>query len=227
MSLILQIDTATETAGIYLAMEGVMIAAAINQQQQDHAKWIHPAIEQLMKESGFGLPGLKAIAVTAGPGSYTGLRVGMATAKGLCYALSLPLIMESTLKVMAAAVIRHTSNSPKVPSTLYCPIIDARRMEVFAAVYNDQLEERLTPCALMLSENSFKQELDSFVVLFFGSGAGKWQSICHHPNAAFSEVVSVGPAFSSLSFSKYETNQFTPLAYAEPVYLKEFYTHPK
>lgn len=227
MSLILHIDTANETAGIYLALDGVMIASAINQQQQDHAKWIHPAIEQLMKESGFGLPGLTAIAVTAGPGSYTGLRVGMATAKGLCYALSIPLISESTLRVMAAAVIRQTSDSPKAPSTLYCPIIDARRMEVFAAVYDKKLEERLNPCALVLSENSFKQELDSSVILFFGSGAAKWRSICHHPNAAFSGVVSVGPAFSSLSYSSYENNQFTPLAYAEPVYLKEFYTHPK
>lgn len=227
MSLILHIDTATETAGIYLALEGVMIAASVNQQQQDHAKWIHPAIEQLMKESGFGLPVLKAIAITNGPGSYTGLRVGMATAKGLCYALSIPLITESTLKVMAAAVIRQNSISPKTPSTLYCPIIDARRMEVFAAVYDEKLEERLTPRALILSENSFKQELDSSVILFFGSGAGKWQSICHHLNASFGEVVSVGPAFAALSYSRYEKNLFTPLAYAEPVYLKEFYTHPK
>lgn len=227
MSLILHIDTATETAGVYLAMEGVLIAAAINQQQQDHAKWIHPAIEQLIKEAGYALQSLKAIAVTAGPGSYTGLRVGMATAKGLCYALSIPLITESTLKVMAAAVIRQTANPPKSPSTLYCPIIDARRMEVFAAVYNEQMDEMLGPCALILSENSFKQQLDSSVIIFFGSGAGKWQSICPHPNASFREVVAGGPAFSSLSYSKYVSNQFTLLAYAEPVYLKEFYTHPK
>lgn len=227
MSLILHIDTATETAGVYLAWEGVMIAAAINQHQQDHAKWIHPAIDQLMKESGYGLPSLKAIAVTAGPGSYTGLRVGMATAKGLCYALSIPLITESTLKVMAASVIWQSSTPPTPVSTLYCPIIDARRMEVFAAVYDEKLEERLTPCAIILSENSFKQELDSSVILFFGSGTGKWQSICHHPNAAFTGVFSVGQAFSTLAYSSYENNQHTPLAYAEPVYLKEFYTHPK
>ena len=227
MSLILHIDTATETAGVYLALEGMMIAAAVNQQQQDHAKWVHPAIEKLMHDAGYAMQNLKAIAVTAGPGSYTGLRVGMATAKGLCYALSIPLITENTLRLMTAAAITRIHNSSVPQLSLFCPLIDARRMEVFTAIYDGRLEEIVAPSAMILTENSFDQQLASGPVIFFGGGATKWKGICNHQNACFEIVTANGKEFSSLSYTKFMRNEFTSLAYAEPVYLKEFYTHPK
>src|SRR5690349_2645482 len=101
MSLILNIDTATSQASVCLAKDGIVLKELINKEQKDHAAWIQPAIKELLLETGYDLIYVNAIAVTAGPGSYTGLRVGLATAKGLCYALKIPLITESTLKVMA------------------------------------------------------------------------------------------------------------------------------
>src|SRR5882724_11598376 len=103
MALILNIDTATERGGVCLAKEGQLLAMAVNPEQKDHASWLHPAIEKIVKDAGYGMKDLEAVAVTAGPGSYTGLRVGMAAAKGFCYALDIPLITEDTLKVMAFA----------------------------------------------------------------------------------------------------------------------------
>lgn len=227
MSLILNIDTATETAGVYLADKGVLIASSVNQQQNDHAAWIHTAIEKLMKAAGHTMNELKAIAVTAGPGSYTGLRVGMATAKGLCYALKIPFITESTLKLLASSAIAFVRKHKLAQTNLYCPLIDARRMEVFTAVYNEQLEEIIKPNALILTENSFAERLSSGTICFFGSGSGKWQKISTHINARFEMVKIDGNEFALLSYKKFLCNEFTALAYAEPVYLKEFYTYPK
>src|SRR5579872_6938935 len=124
MALILNIDTATEEAGISLAADGEVMAMAVNPQQRDHAAWLHSAVEKMMHDAGTRITDLQAVAVTAGPGSYTGLRVGMAAAKGFCYALNIPLITENTLKVMAMAARDQT-----VSEGLLCPMIDARRME--------------------------------------------------------------------------------------------------
>jgi tRNA threonylcarbamoyladenosine biosynthesis protein TsaB len=135
MALILNIDTATETGGICIAEEGKTLAMAVNPEQKDHASWLHPAVEKIMRDAGCGMKDLQAVAVTAGPGSYTGLRVGMAAAKGFCYALGIPLITENTLKVMALAAKEQAPGDG-----LLCPMIDARRMEVFTAVYQNDLE---------------------------------------------------------------------------------------
>jgi tRNA threonylcarbamoyladenosine biosynthesis protein TsaB len=227
MSLILNIDTATETAGVFLAKEGVLINSYTNYRQNDHASWIHVAIEKLMKDSGYSFQDLEAVAVTQGPGSYTGLRVGMATAKGLCYTLSIPLITESTLKLMAATAVAGLNILPEPRPSLFCPLIDARRMEVFTAVFTSQLEELVAPSAMILNENSFEKLLATDIVMFFGSGAAKWEKLCHHINARFEMIMPGGKEFSLLSYSKFLLGDFADLAYAEPVYLKEFYTHPK
>ncbi|MFM2145548.1 MAG: tRNA ((37)-N6)-threonylcarbamoyltransferase complex dimerization subunit type 1 TsaB [Bacteroidota bacterium] len=218
MALILNIDTSLEAAGLYLAKDGVVLKQAVNEKQSDHARWIHAAIEQLMAGSGLTLSQLDAIAVTAGPGSYTGLRVGMATAKGLCYALGKPLITESTLKVMAAAAYRSTDFSDCV-----CPMIDARRMEVFTAIYGPGLTEMMPPRAQILPSDIFLEVLDEKKCLFLGTGLKKWRSVCGLKNAYFYDEALDLSILTSLTYQKFLNGAYTNLAYAEPLYLKEFH----
>jgi len=186
----------------------------------------------LLKEAGYSLRAIEAVAVTEGPGSYTGLRVGMATAKGLCYALGVPLITESTLKVIACATrqgIRMSWAQPANVTTLLCPMIDARRMEVFTAVYNMDLEVVIPGGALILDNNSFNKELENNQVIFSGNGSAKWKPLSDkHSNAMFYE----GPGHTAahlalLSEQRFQDKQWADIAYAEPAYLKEFYAHIK
>jgi len=223
MSLILNIDTATEKASICLAEEGCEILLLQNNDQRDHAAWLHVAIEKLLKETMHTTKDLQAVAITAGPGSYTGLRVGMATAKGLCFALKIPLITESTLKVMAFAAVEKA----KELDALICPMIDARRMEVFTAIYKTGLEEVLPASALVLDEDSFAGYLFANRMLFFGSGSKKWQELTRKPNSFFSDTDFNAGDLAKLSFKTYTKGQFTDIIYSEPVYTKEFYTHIK
>ena len=231
MSLILNIDTATEQASICLAREGLPLLSAYNTHQKDHAAWIQPAIQQLMKESGHALKELNAVAVTEGPGSYTGLRVGLATAKGICYALQIPLLTENTLYVMAAAAreqwLTPTAGEEQLP-VLLCPMIDARRMEVFTALYDEELQIIRTPNALILDTFSFREELIKNRIIFFGSGSNKWKLLSSGSNALFREGgVMLAEPLSKLAAVRFLQHRYTDLAYAEPVYLKEFYTHGK
>ena len=167
MSWFLNIDTAVKTASVCLAKDEESIGIKINTSQNDHASWLQPSIALLLSENNVSIEELDAIAVSAGPGSYTGLRVGMATAKGLCFALNKPLILISTLKMMAAGVLSETSS-------LICPMIDARRMEVFTAVYNHSLDAILKPHNHILSPDSFNEILEQNIVVFFGNGSDKF-----------------------------------------------------
>jgi len=234
MSLILCIDTAQTEAGIYLGENGRMLDFSANSLQQDHASWIHVAIQDLFERQGKKLKDLSAVAVVEGPGSYTGLRVGMATAKGLCYALGIPLITENTLKAMAAGFLfqekeflAKISANTNANNFLLAPMIDARRMEVFTAVYNLNLDVELIPQPLVLSPNSYTEFLNEIKIFFFGSGSIKWKNICNHSNANFVATSMSGDALVSLCNEKFLKNEFAILTYSEPVYLKEFYIHHK
>lgn len=220
MALILNIDTSGEQAAVLLAEDGHIISAATNQTQKDHAAWVHGAIATVMQKAGHTLQEIVAIAVTEGPGSYTGLRVGFATAKGLCYALQVPLITVSTLKVIAASYY-HKSGSEHPVAVL----IDARRMEVFTAVYDPSLELLLDPQALILTGDAYMTILDERQLAFIGSGANKWKNTCIHPNAVFPELQTDANQLADLSYKKFIRAVFADLAYAEPAYLKEFHTH--
>lgn len=168
---------------------------------------------------------LSAIAVCAGPGSYTGLRVGMATAKGFCYALKLPLITESTLRLTAHRVIKElAADFDYALPVLICPMIDARRMEVFTALYDPDLHERLPPASLVLEESGFSDWLESNKIVFCGNGSIKWQSICRHPNAVFVTTIHRVDDLAEQAAKKYNKQEFTELAYSEPAYLKSVYT---
>jgi tRNA threonylcarbamoyladenosine biosynthesis protein TsaB len=222
MALILNIDSATETAGICLAEGGKTVLILQNREQKDHASWLHEAIAQMMKTTGYKMTDLQAVAVTAGPGSYTGLRVGMAAAKGFSYALGIPLIAENTLKIMAYAASRQGP-----PAGLLCPMIDARRMEVFTAVYGSDLVELLSPVAMVIDEKSFENYLSGHTVSFFGGGSYKCKPLLTAPSAVFIEVDYNVGYLGILSFLRYLHKEFTDTVSGEPVYTKEFYTHTK
>lgn len=227
MSLILNIDTSTESATLCLAREGVSISTSQNSNQKDHAAWIHPAIEHLLRDASCSVSELKAIAVTAGPGSYTGLRVAMATAKGLCFALDIPLITVNTLRVMALATKQSIQDKAIPQHTLFSPMIDARRMEVFTALFNWDLDEVIQSSAIVLHTELFAEQLLHNQVIFSGSGSQKFRQLSLHPNANFSNVTFSATQLAVLANEKFTNGEFADVAYSEPLYLKEFYTAAK
>ena len=222
MALILNIDTAMQRAGVCLAEDGKMLAMLENTEQKEHASWLHPAVERIMRDNGYKMRDLQAVAVTAGPGSYTGLRVGMAAAKGFCYALGIPFIAEDTLKVLAFAAKEQLRGDE-----FLCPMIDARRMEVFTALYRPDLTVLLPSTAMVIDENSFSEWLGTAQISFFGDGSFKCKPLITAPSAHFREVNYHFGFLSILSFLRYLQGEFTGLAYSEPAYTKEFYTHTR
>ncbi|HEX6915067.1 MAG TPA: tRNA (adenosine(37)-N6)-threonylcarbamoyltransferase complex dimerization subunit type 1 TsaB, partial [Chitinophagaceae bacterium] len=159
-------------------------------------------------------------------GSYTGLRVGLATAKGLCYALDRPLILLSTLQVMAAAAISHCTehHADMAQDLLYCPMIDARRMEVFTAVYDGQLNAVMPPSAMILDEQSFRVIVKQHRVVFSGNGAGKFRNIMNESNAIFCDVQHDASSMQAIAEHHYLLKSFADKAYSEPFYIKEFFS---
>ena len=181
MSLILNIFTALETASVCLARNGMAIDTAFSEDQKKHAGWIHTAINELLTRNNFSIKELEAIGVCIGPGSYTGLRIGLATAKGLSYALNIPLIPMDTLSVIAIAVKEEATD-------FICPLIDARRMEVFTALYDKELNLVSAPVALIIDEKSYAEQLLNHKILFCGNGSKKLQNIISNKNAYFTET---------------------------------------
>ncbi len=224
MSLILNIDTALETAIISIARDGKVLGEAVSTTQKDHGSFLQSAIQSIAKNSGISLNELDAVAVVAGPGSYTGLRVGMASAKGLCYALNKPLITIGTLETMAYQAIKEYGSNIDVMDTLFCPMIDARRMEVFMALYDLNHTIVVPPCAKVINDNFCVKEMLNRKILFFGNGSFKWKKICYNKNAYFFLINSNSLYTSALSFIKFHNTDFSNIAYIEPLYIKEFYT---
>lgn len=227
MALILSIDTSLELAAVALSQNKQMLGQRTNGSQTDHAAWIHLAISYLLKETGKTTADLSAIAVSSGPGSYTGLRVGMAAAKGLCFALNIPLITESTLRLTAFRVTKETGNRAYGSPVLIAPMIDARRMEVFTALYDLELNEKSSPAAVILDESAFHSELQDNIVLFCGNGSAKWNELCHHPNAVFLRAIHNISDLVCIATDKFERTEFSDLAYTEPDYVKNVYTGKK
>ncbi len=222
MSLILNIDTSGAVASVSIASEGKLLGIKENDAQSEHASFLQPAIKQLLNDLHININAVDAVAVVNGPGSYTGLRVGLASAKGICYALNKPLITIGTLPLMAQAALGHIL--PENQSTvLLCPMIDARRQEVFTAIYNASMEIILPAQAHILYDDSFVATLLQNKIMFFGNGAAKFEMITKHANAMFAGVYSNSAALCHLSNVSFMIKDFTPLAYCEPLYLKEFY----
>jgi tRNA threonylcarbamoyladenosine biosynthesis protein TsaB len=217
---ILQINTAFNEASIGIGLNGTLVDESINTTQQEHAGFLQPAIQELCQRNGIGLKSLAAVSVMNGPGSYTGLRVGLAAAKGICYALKIPLICINTLDWIAFGNLSDNID-------LVCPMIDARRMEVFTGLYSREMNRILEPSALVLDEQSFSAELVEQRIGFVGNGAAKWKNICQHPYAVFPEAIHDAGHFAEMSLQAYQQKQFADLAYAEPFYTKEFFNTQK
>ena len=216
MALILNIDTSTENASICLAENDTCLLLSSNEVQKDHAAWLHPAINDALNNIGKKITDIDAIGLTAGPGSYTGLRAGMATAKGLCFALNIPLIAVNTLEAMASMATGEDVD-------YICPMIDAKRMEVFTALYDKNLEVILPPCAMILDKNSFFEPLQKKIIIFFGNGKNKFQQIIDKNTAIFKNLIFNASHLSIVTYRKYIKSEFNPLVETDPIYVKEYY----
>ncbi len=221
MSLILQIETATTSCSVAIARDGVVLAYKEANQRNIHAEVITRFIDDIITDAAGTYNQLDAIAVSCGPGSYTGLRIGISTAKGLCFALDKPLIAIETLEAMAHGV---ESKEAYNDNTLLCPMIDARRMEVFTAVFNVQGDRIQATSAVIIDENSFNDLLANNKILFFGDGAEKCEAILGgNLNAAFLPgFINSSTHLTQKAFEKFKNKDFEDVAYFEPYYLKEF-----
>ncbi|MDP4213096.1 MAG: tRNA (adenosine(37)-N6)-threonylcarbamoyltransferase complex dimerization subunit type 1 TsaB [Bacteroidota bacterium] len=221
--MLLLIDTATEQASVALSEGGAVLFTEESPLPREHASWLQPAIQRMMGSAKIPMNRLQAVAVSAGPGSYTGLRVGMAAAKGICYALKIPLITVGTLRLMAEAMIP----AAKENGALICAMIDARRQEVFTALYSADMDEMLPPQALILDKTSFDKYLTGNRIIFSGSGSEKWKLITPSKQALFISQLNVIEPFAKISDRYFAEKKWADTTYSEPIYLKEFYTHAK
>jgi tRNA threonylcarbamoyladenosine biosynthesis protein TsaB len=216
MASILCIETTTTNCSVALSVNGsVSVLVEDNSKQYSHAERLHTFIEQVLVEAKISKNNLDAIAVSKGPGSYTGLRIGVSAAKGLCFALDIPLISIPTLKSLALQV---GPNKGMIVSML-----DARRMEVYSAVFSSEGNQIRETRAEILTENSFTQYLEEESVLFIGSGVEKFEAICQDKNATFLNDKSPSAyQMAELAEAKYKISDIENVAYFEPYYLKDF-----
>ena len=220
MAYILCLETATEICSVALLKNDVVIAIEENHEGNSHASQITLLIEAVMKKSNVELKQLDAVAVSKGPGSYTGLRVGVSTAKGLCYALNIPLIAINTLQSLTQH-LHSTFNTQH--STFFCPMLDARRMEVYCTLLDNQLNEVENTQAKIIDENSFSAELNNHKIYFFGNGSLKCKTIITHSNAIFIDDIKCSAnGMAALAYKAFAQKQFEDVAYFEPFYLKDF-----
>ena len=220
---IIHIETATTTCSVAAGENGVLLAVRSVHDGYKHAENVLRLFEEVMQEAGWKNDELSAIAVSAGPGSYTGLRIGVSTAKGLCYALDIPLIAVSTLYSLASGFRRKFPDS----EALICPMLDARRMEVYSALFSKNLD-RLKPDAPLIVEglDSVPEILEQSIV-FFGDGAEKCEVVLAHPNASFNKSIQISAEdMLQSAYDLYQTQTFADLAYFEPEYLKPYQGKP-
>ena len=221
MSIILHIETSTNVCSVALSENGSCLFSKSNAEGMNHAALLSVFIAEALEVLKSDEKKLDAVAVSSGPGSYTGLRIGVSTAKGLCYGYGIPLIAVSTLEVLTAQALQSVSDQ----NALYCPMIDARRMEVYAAFYNADLEIKREISADIIDSNSYADMLDKQPVYFFGNGAEKCKSTLTHPNARFIDnLVPLAENMISFAEKAFADNNFVDVAYFEPFYLKEFQT---
>lgn len=215
MSLILNIETSTKNCSVAIAKNGeTVLCREIAEEGYSHAEKLHVFIEEIMAEAGVSFTELTAIAVGQGPGSYTGLRIGVSAAKGLCFALNIPLIAVDTLETLASQA--------KVADGKIIPMLDARRMEVYSEIFDAQLQVERGIEAEIITEDSFKDMTDT--VYFVGDCAEKGKTVLTKDNFVFLEEIKYPSAreMSKISFDKYQKSYTVDVAYFEPYYLKDF-----
>jgi len=212
---ILNLETSTKncSAGIFLNGEEVSVRE-VREQKYSHSEKLNSFIEECLKEAGITMCEISAVAVSGGPGSYTGLRIGVSTAKGICYGLDIPLIAVDTMRVLAV--------SRQIGQGYIIPVLDARRMEVYQAVF-DRAYERVKPTiSQVLEPGTYREYLDEGKVVFVGDAVGKMQEVIRHPNAVFVEHYPSAREMGRLSYRQYLKEDFVDTAYFEPFYLKDF-----
>lgn len=218
MARILQIDTATAVCSVALAIDGTVVGIKENNEGLNHSLLLGTFIDDLLKEQHTDMSGVDAVAVSMGPGSYTGLRIGVSMAKGLCFGAGKPLLAVSTLQALAYSVSAGLQED-----ILYCPMLDARRMEVYTALFDRDNRPVGDTKALVITPESFADILAERPICFFGDGSGKTRQHITSPNARFIEGVESSAAFmTQIAAQKYENRQFEDVAYFEPFYLKDF-----
>lgn len=223
MAIILNIETSTQVCSVSLSIDGKTDAVKESHTKNSHAELLTIFAQQLLSEEGYAFKNLDAIAVSKGPGSYTGLRIGVSTAKGLCYSLDKPLIAITTLEAMAAGMIAQTKQDD-FNNILFCPMIDARRMEVYSALYFPDLSMYRKILAEVIDENSFQEEFENHKIIFGGDGAPKCVEILSkYPNAVVLDNFLCSSSYmGQLAEQKFRDNDFEDVAYFEPYYLKDF-----
>jgi len=227
MCVILHIETATEVCSVSLAENGNILAVKEIVEGRSHASTLSVFIDEIIKNSKIKDKKPDAIAVSMGPGSYTGLRIGVSAAKGLCYGYNIPLISVSTLEAMSVGFQEKSKSKDQQNSQnhLFSPMIDARRMEVYMAIFTDKNEYFKETTAQIVESNTFDQLLSEHKVYFFGSGANKLSEIIVNKNALFiDDFVHSSVYMASIAYKKYVEKDFVNVAYFEPFYLKDFIT---
>jgi tRNA threonylcarbamoyladenosine biosynthesis protein TsaB len=218
MPVILSLETSTDVCSVALHDGEKLLAQAEVHEPQSHASMLAPLIHSVSRDTGIPLKEINAVAVTRGPGSYTGLRIGTSTAKGLCYALGIPLISVGTLELLA-----FQGNRENTSHALLCPMIDARRMEVYCLVADHHLQMVRPISAEIIHEKSFTELLEVGSVLFFGNGSEKCRSVIRHPNAVFLEgIFPQATILGLMAGKKFHAGEFEDLVQFKPFYLKEF-----
>ena len=221
MERIILIETSTALCSAALAEDGVITSYRESSAPKAHASLTAVFIEEILSERGIALEDCDAVCVSMGPGSYTGLRVGVSTAKGLCFGSRKPLVAVGTLDTLVAQAAREIPD--RIMNLKYViPMIDARRMEVYSAVFTPEGQQITETAPAIIDENSFAAELEQGEVLFIGDGAGKCADVIKHPNARFIQCHPDASAMLIPAVKAYKEKRFEDVAYFEPFYLKEF-----
>ncbi len=217
MALILNLETATTNCSVSLGRDGKLLAIKEHDSPgYSHSEQLHVFIKEVMSMASLDLSALEAVAVSKGPGSYTGLRIGVSAAKGLCFALDIPLISVATLESMAHQVSKDAAD-------VIIPVLDARRMEVYSAIFDNYMKQLRETKAEIINENSFGEFTKIGKVLLLGSGAEKCRELLPSPNFIFNTtMVPSAKEMVPLSYAKFCTKDFEDMAYFEPYYLKDF-----
>lgn len=227
MGLILNIETATNICSVALADDGELVLLKESEEEKSHSSLLSVFIEEILNASKISVSGLDAIAVSKGPGSYTGLRIGISAAKGLCYGSNVPLISVSTLQAMASGIINsekiQKTESGELKDVLFCPMIDARRMEVYTGIYDYACKKIEDTQAKIIEQSSFDKYLAEKKMIFFGTGSDKCKHLLKNKNAIFIDGFNTSAKYMArLAEDSYKKGRFENTAYFEPFYLKDF-----
>lgn len=225
MAKILCIETSTEICSVALAEGSRVVDLMEDHSGMSHSKQLTQFILDLLRRNNLQANELDAIAVSEGPGSYTGLRIGVSAAKGICYSVGLPLIAINPLQAMASYVLANENYIPGDHQSMTClvPMIDARRMEVYCNIFDTKGVQLKPTEAVVVDEHSFSEELQKGKVLFFGNGSSKCKTVIHHENAQFIDgIVTTASSMVQLANEKFMKEDFVDVAYFEPFYLKDF-----